>query len=87
MSSPRPARTRPTGRQARRATSLSVVPTDDLLCEMIRRTIAQDGDAIPDSLLQLACLLASTSGPFQSRVFAESLRDAADQLENLKVVV
>jgi hypothetical protein len=62
--------------------NLAHVPTDALMCELVQRTIANDKAAIPLSLLQLVCLMASVRGTIQCLAFAEELRDAADALEN-----
>jgi hypothetical protein len=67
--------------------ALRHVPTSDLMVELVQRTIAHDDkEASPRSLLDLACLMASMLGPWRCLVFAEQLRDAADQLENLERV-
>ena len=62
--------------------ALRHVTTSDLMCEMVRRTIANDKAAIPLSLLQLVCAMASMLGTRQCFLISEALRDAADELEN-----
>ena len=63
--------------------ALREVSTSDLMCELIRRTIADDDmEASPYSLLELVCAMASVRGTIQMISFAEELRDAADALEN-----
>jgi hypothetical protein len=53
--------------------------------ELARRTIADDDkDASPYSLLKLSCAMASLLGIWESFVFAEALRDAADELEKFR---
>jgi hypothetical protein len=62
--------------------NLERVQTSDLMCELAQRVIAKDNAAIPLSLLELVCLMASVRGTIQCLAFAEELRDAADALEN-----
>lgn len=64
--------------------ALHNIPTDDLMHELVKRTIAgKDVVAAPQSLIQLLSAMTSMLGTQQCFVVAESLRDAADHLENL----
>lgn len=69
------------------ACSLGHVATVDLMCELARRTIAGDKAAdAPQSLLKLALLMAFVLGPKTSILFAEELRNSADELEHVHLV-
>jgi hypothetical protein len=65
------------------ACSLIHVPTEQLMHEIVQRTIAGDDvTSAPHSLLQLICAITTVLDTQQRFAILNSLRDAADLLEN-----